>query len=178
MKANRQPSRKVRAMPDNATFVYYDYDEEVSKTEVAIAPLTAVNFAASATAITTLRDAIQGLLTTGGLVSKTNQNNVIQDLGKLLPNSPLAQREIKWMVIAVPPSDPFSIHKFELPMANLALLENRNKYLVRGGIVVVTTPATVTLVNAFITAFEAVAVDAVSEEALEIVSIQQVGRNL
>lgn len=165
-------------MPDFASFSYYDYDEEFSRTEVTIAPLTAANFAASATAITTLRDAIQGLLTAGGLVSKTSQMNTIQDLGKVLPNSPLAQREIKWMVIAVPPSDPHSTHKFEFPMANLALLENRNKYLIRGGTVVVTTPATVTLVNTFKTAFEAVAVDPNTDEALVIQSIQQVGRNL
>lgn len=165
-------------MPDNATFTYYDYDEEISRTEIAIAPLTAANFAASATAITALRDAINGLLVAGGVVSKTNQNNVIEDLGKVLPNNKFAQREVKWMVIAAPPGDPFSIHKFEIPMANLDLLENRNKYLVRGGSVVVSTPATVTLVNAFITAFEAAAVDAVSEEALVVLSIQQVGRNL
>jgi hypothetical protein len=105
-------------------------------------------------------------------VSKASQTDIIFDT-ETVPTDPFAQREIKWVVIVQDASG----NKFkanEIPTANLDLLESGSKYLVKSGVVTVTAAAAA--VNAFITAYEALALSQ-SGEALTIVDVYQVGRN-
>jgi len=156
---------------DYASFSWKDYDSEKSSTSVNVAETTELTLAAQNIAIEALRTAMNGL--TIAPVSKSSQTDIIFDT-ETIPTDPFAQREIKWVVIVQDASG----NKFkanELPTANLDLLEGGSKYLVKGGVVTVTTAAAA--VNAFVTAYEALALSQ-SGEALTIVDIYQVGRNV
>lgn len=163
-------------MADQAKFSWYDYDSEASHFSVNTEPITAANFAAIATATEDLKNAAIGLMVTGMLCAKDVVYAVVNDLGKPVPASPLAQREIKWLVTGqVPGTDRF--YGFEMPCADLTLLEDHQKYIWKNGIINVTVAGSVTKVNAFATAFEAIA-KSPTGEALELWEIKQVGRNL
>lgn len=152
-----------------ATFAWKDYDGEPSSTSINTDDITSANFDAQSTLVGDLRVALNGL------TLEPVQKSVLKDdlwNTLVLPTDPLAQREIKWFVIV---SDNISKYKaMEIPVANLALLENNSKYIVRNG-----SPTIVTglaAVQAFITAFEAVALSKAGD-ALQVVDIYQAGRN-
>ena len=155
---------------DFASFSWYDYDSEKSGTSINLAETTELTLAAQNSAITTLRNAMDDL--TIAPVSKASQTDIIFDT-PVVPTDPFAQREIKWVVIAQDASG----NKFkanEIPTANLDLLENGSKYLVKSGVTTVVTAAAA--VNAFVSAYEALALSQ-SGQALTVVDIYQVGRN-
>lgn len=155
---------------DQTYFSWHDYDGEPARTTFNTVEITAANLDAQATLATTLRTTLNALT-----LSPVEQL-VITDTGwdTVIPvTNPFAQREIKWVIIA----QDVSGNKYksnEIPMANLDLLENNSKYLIKSGNVVVTAAAAA--VNAFKDAFEAFAVSNAGE-ALTIIDMYQVGRN-
>jgi hypothetical protein len=105
-------------------------------------------------------------------ISKSIISDVLWN-NTVIATDPLAQREIKWKV-TVSDTTGEKYVAMELPCADLSILENGSKYLVKQGQVVVTGAATE--VQAFVDAFEAVATDRFGN-ALTVWSIEQVGRN-
>lgn len=155
---------------DYASFSWKDYDSEKSSTSINVAETTELTLAAQNIAIEALRTAMNAL--TIAPVSKSSQTDIIFDT-EVVPSDPFAQREIKWVVIVQDASG----NKFkanEIPTADLDLLENGSKYLVKGGVVAVTAAAAA--VTEFVTRYEAIALSQ-SGEALTIVDMYQVGRN-
>lgn len=155
---------------DQSYFSWHDYDGEPSRTTFNTAEITAANLDAQTTLLTTLRTTLNALL-----LSPVEQAVVTDNAwDTVVPvTNPFAQREIKWVIIA----QDVSGNKFksnEFPMADLSLLENNSKYLIKSGNVVVVAAATE--VGAFKDAFEAFAVSNAGE-ALTIIDMYQVGRN-
>jgi len=155
---------------DQTYFGWEDYDGEGSRTTFNTVEITSANLDAQATLATNLRTAINALVLVP--VQKAVITDAVWDTATTVTN-PFAQREIKWVIIAQD-SEGNKFKSNELPTANLALLENNSKYLIKSGNVVVTTAATE--VAAFKTAFEAFAVSNTGS-ALVIVDMYQVGRN-
>lgn len=154
----------------NASFTWYDYDGERGGSSINTVDLSGANFDAQATAVTALRAAMNGLTLVNvskALISDINWNNLVPVA------DPQAQREIKWVVV-VADTLGNKYRAMEIPIANLDLLENNSKYIVKQGVVTVTTAATA--VQAFIDAFEAVAVDKFGN-ALQVWDVYQAGRN-
>jgi len=155
---------------DSTHFSFHDYDGEPSSMTVNTAEVTAAGLDAATTAAQALRTAINGLIL-GGVEQVTINDNIWDTVVPV--TDPFAQREIKWTVISMDASG----NKFksnEIPMANLALLENSSKYIVKNGSVTVVTGATA--VQAFIDAYEAYAVSN-NGEALTVIDVYQSGRN-
>jgi hypothetical protein len=155
---------------DSARYSFHDYDREPTSVNVNTVEITAANLDAQTTLAQALRTAINGLILGGveqGVISDAFWDTVVP------VTSPFAQREIKWTII----SQDVSGNRFrsnELPMANLALLENASKYIVKNGIITVVAGAVA--VQAFIDAYEAFAVSN-NGEALTVIDIYQSGRN-
>lgn len=155
---------------DQTNYSWHDYDGEPARTTVNTVEITAANLDAQATLATALRSAMNALL-----LSPVEQMVITDTVwDTIIPvTDPFAQREIKWVIIA----QDLAGNKFksnELPMANLALLENNSKYLIKSGNIVVVGAAAE--VGAFKDAFEAFAVSNAGS-ALEIIDMYQVGRN-
>lgn len=155
---------------DSARFSWHDYDGEIAGTTFNTVEIDAANLAAQETLLSSLRVATNNIL-----LSSVEQATITDNTwDTVVPvSNPFAQREIKWVVIAQDTSG----NKFkanELPMANLDLLENNSKYLIKSGNVVVSDPSG--YVAAFKSAYEAFAVSN-DGEALVIIDMYQVGRN-
>jgi len=148
-----------------------DFAGEVSTHALDIVQLTAGNISATTTLIGNYLTALDGI--TLGRVAREIIQAANVDISAVLPSSPFAQREIKWVVI-VQDAEGNKFKANELPTANLDLLENNSKYLVKSGNVVVTTSAVA--VQAFIDAYEAFAVGNTGL-ALTVWDVYQVGRN-
>lgn len=155
---------------DFGSFTWYDYDGEKSSTQVNVAEVTELTLAATATALGTLRTAMNDI--TLAVVSKSQVTDTLFDT-KVVPTNQFAQRETKWVIIVQDASG--NIFKAnEIPTADLSLLEAGSKYIVKNGVVSVSDPDG--FVADFVTAYEAVALSQ-SGEALTIIDMYQVGRN-
>lgn len=155
---------------DQTYFSWHDYDGESSRATFNTVEITDANLAAQATLATTLRTTLNALLLVP--VGQAVITDNIWDTETVVTN-PFAQREIKWVIIAQD-AEGNKFKSNEFPTANLALLENNSKYLIKQGNVVVVTAAAA--VSAFKDAFEAFAVSNAGS-ALTIVDMYQVGRN-
>lgn len=152
-----------------ANFGYRDYDGERGSTSINTVEITSANFDAQQTLVDDLRVAMNALT-----LEPSDRVVITDDVWNTLVFStdPLAQREIKWAVIV---SDGTTRYKAnEIPIADLSILENNSKYIVKNGAVSVVGSATE--VQAFITAYEAVARTRTGV-ALQVVDVYQVGRN-
>jgi hypothetical protein len=156
---------------DYATFSFYDYDTEPTSFRINVEETTAANIDAQVALLATLRTATNNIILGG--VSQSQLTDILWDT--LVPTTnPFGQREIKWTVIV----QDLSGNRFkgnEIPMANLDLLENSSKYIVKNGAVAVSDPGG--FVAAWVAAYEAVALSN-SGEVLEVVDMYQSGRNL
>jgi hypothetical protein len=156
-------------MVSKAHFTWYDYDGERGSSSVNMVDLNGTNFDAQAGLANDIRTAMNGV--TLEFVSKADlADNLWNNL--VFSNNPLAQREIKWAIIV---NDGVSNYRgMEIPVADLSILENNSKYIVRNGVVTVTGAAVA--VQALIDAIEAGALSKTGA-ALQVVDIYQVGRN-
>lgn len=155
---------------DHNTYSWSDYDGETANMTVNTVEITAANIDAQQTLLTTLRTTLNDI--TLGVVSKS----VLSDIGwdTLTPTTdPFGQREIKWVII-VEDTNGNRFKSNEVPTADLSLLENGSKYIIKNGVVSVSD--TGGFVAAFKAAYEAVAVSN-NGLALTIVDMYQVGRN-
>jgi len=153
-----------------ANFTWVDYDGEKGSTSINLPDLTSLNFDGEATKVTALRSAMNGLTLANvskAMITDVNWNNLNPVL------DPNAQREIKYIVI-VSDINNNKYRAMEIPIANLNLLENNSKYLVKGTNIVV--PGSTVAVQAFITAFQDAAKDRFGN-ALSVWDISQAGRN-
>lgn len=117
-------------------------------------------------AITAVIAALDGV-TLGNRQDAILANETVKDAGTPGPAaSPLAQREIKWLVRATDDVNGRNV-QIELPTADLTLLVGGNDFLV----------LTDTEAAALVTALEA-NVLSVDDNAISVVSIQFVGRNI
>lgn len=158
-------------MADYASLSLKDYDGERSSTRLNVAEITAANIDATATALGTLRTALEAIMLQGWYgVQMTDEiytaNPAVAD--------PFSQREIKWQFIVEDSLG--NVQKGnEIPCADLSILENGSKYIYKNKQVTVTTAAA--LVQAVVDAFEAIAKDEAGN-ALTVVDIYQAGRNI
>ena len=155
---------------DQTYFTWHDYDGEPARTTFNTVEIDETNLVAQAAAANALRTAINAL--TLAPVESAMITDRIWDAVTTI-NNPFAQREIKWVVI-VQDAEGNKFKANEFPMADLDLLENNSKYLVKSGNVVVTAASAA--VQAFITAYEAFAVGNTGL-ALSVWDVYQVGRN-
>lgn len=160
------------ATVDRAQFSYRDYDGEPSNTSVNIVELDGTNFDAQVALINTLRTSMNGLTL---VISEKVQiaDTVFAATVPVLDN--LAQREIKWAVIVADVNNN-RYKAMEIPIADLSILENNSKYIVKGGSVAIADVTNAAKVQAFIDAFEAVALDRFGQ-TLQVWDVYQVGRN-
>lgn len=155
---------------DFNTYSWEDFDGEDAKMTVNTVEITAANIDAQQTLLTTLRTALNDI--TIGVVNKS----VLSDIGwdtYTLTTNPFGQREIKWVIIA----EDINGNRFranEVPTADLSLLENGSKYIIKDGAVSVSDPDG--FVADFKNAYEAVAVSNAGL-ALTIVHMYQIGKN-
>jgi len=156
---------------DKAFFSSHDYDSEVGTFQINIEEVTG-DVTALKLALATLRTATNALV-----IAQIDHAGFI-DITWNTPSpttDPFGQREIKWQLVV---SEAVTGNKYasnEIPSADLALLENGSPYLVKSGAVVVTAAAAA--VNAWITAFEAVAFSPAGN-AISVWDLYQVGRNI
>jgi hypothetical protein len=158
-------------MVDTVFYGFHDYDGEPSSTSINVAEITG-DVAALTTAIANLRTAINGIILGGA--DKSGFTDITFDTPVPITD-PFAQRETKWQVVVVEATTGRKYAANLIPMANLALLENNSPYIVKAGSVVVVTGAAA--VNAFITAFEALALSQAGL-ALSVWDIYHVGANI
>lgn len=155
---------------DQTLFSWHDYDGEPTRMTVNTVEITAANLDAQATLATALRTALNGI--TIGVVEQAVITDSIWD--NVSPTTdPFGQREIKWTII----SQDTAGNKFksnEVPTADLSLLENGDKYIIKNGNVSVVTGAAA--VEAFKDAYEAFALSNAGL-ALTIIDMYQSGRN-
>jgi len=155
---------------DYNTFSLQDYDGEPSNVTINLVELTAANLDAQQTLITTLRAAMNAIIL--GVVNKSVASDIGWDTFTQTTD-PFGQREIKWVIIAEDTvGNRFKSN--EVPLADLSLLENGSKYIIKNGAVSVVAGAA--LVQAFKDAYEAVAVSNAGL-AMTIVDMYQTGRN-
>jgi len=155
---------------DSSVFSFSDYDGEPSNVTINTVEITAANLDAQATLLSTLRTAINAIILGG--VSQLVIRDTVWDTA-VPATDPFAQREIKWVIIA----EDTAGNKFksnEIPMANLDLLANGSKYIVRNGFIA--TPDAGGEIADFVAAYEAVAVSNAGL-ALTIIDMYQAGRN-
>lgn len=155
---------------DQTYFTWHDYDGEPARTTFNTVEIDELNLVAQTAAANALRTAINALVLAP--VESAMITDRIWDAVTAITN-PFAQREIKWVVI-VQDAEGNKFKANEFPTANLDLLENNSKYLVKSGNIVVTAAAAD--VQAFITAYEAFAVGNTGL-ALTVWDVYQVGRN-
>jgi len=155
---------------DQTRYSWHDYDGEPSSMQVNTVEITAANLDAQATLATALRTALNAI--TIGVVEQAVISDNIWDT--VAPTTdPFGQREIKWTIIAQDTAG----NKFksnEVPTANLVLLENGDKYIIKNGNVSVVAGAAA--VTAFKDAYEAFAVSNAGL-SLTIIDMYQSGRN-
>lgn len=155
---------------DQTTFSLHDYDGEPSRMTVNTVEINAANLDAQATLATALRTALNGIML--GTVEQTVITDTIWDT--VAPTTdPFGQRETRWTII----SQDLEGNKFksnEVPTADLSLLENGDKYIIKNGNVTVVAGAAA--VTAFKNAYEAFAVSNAGS-ALVIIDMYQSGRN-
>jgi len=155
---------------DFGAFTWYDYDGEKSTMQVNTAEITELTLAAQSTALGTLRTAMNDI--TLSVVSRSAITDNLFDV-KTVPTNQFAQRETKWVIIVQDSAG--NIYKAnEIPTADLGLLENGSKYIVKNGVVSVSDPDG--FVADFVTAYEAVALSQ-NGLAQTILDMYQVGRN-
>lgn len=155
---------------DYNTYSWTDYDGEAASMTINTVEITGANLDAQQTLLTTLRTAMNDI--TIGVVSKSAVADIGWDTFTQTTN-PFGQREIKWVIIA----EDINGNRFkanEVPMADLALLENNSKYIIKNGVVATSDPSG--FIADFKNAYEAVAVSNTGL-ALTIVDMYQVGRN-
>lgn len=155
---------------DFGSYTWYDYDGEKSTMQVNTVEITELTLAAQSTALGTLRTAMNDI--TLSVVSKASVTDNLFDT-KTIPTNQFAQRETKWVIIVQDSAG--NIYKAnEIPTADLGLLENGSKYIVKNGVVSVTDPDG--FVADFVASYEAVALSQ-SGLAQTILDMYQVGRN-
>jgi len=168
--ATKPQGKKNNMAQDHNTYSWSDYDGESATTTINTVEITAANLDAQQTLLTTLRTALNDI--TIGVVAKS----VLSDIGwdTLAPTTnPFGQREIKWVIIAEDTlGNRFKAN--EIPTADLSLLTDNQKYIIKNGVVSVDDPDG--FVADFKAAYEAVAVSNVGN-ALVIHDMYQVGRN-
>lgn len=155
---------------DFGSFTWYDYDGEKSTMQVNTVEITELTLAAQSTALGTLRTAMNDI--TLAAVSKAAVTDNLFD-AKTIPSDQFAQRETKWVIVVQDSAG--NVYKAnEIPTADLSLLENGSKYIIKNGVVSVTDPDG--FVADFKTAYEAVAL---SQNGLTvtILDMYQAGRN-
>lgn len=149
-----------------STLTYNDYGAESSSMTIYSDAITAANHDAQVAALTSLITAIEGI--SNGLKVRQEYGNFDQILASLSSASdPFAQRETKWLVRYKRPTGNKTL-RMEIPCADLAELDEDNK-----GFLDLSSVAG----SAFVSAFEAFATDA-EGNAIEVVSVQHVGRNI
>lgn len=158
-------------MVDTAFFQSHDYDNELGSTAINVAEITG-DVAGLTTAIATLRTALNGILI--AQIDKSGFTDITWNTPSPTTD-PFGQREIKWQLIVNEAVTGNVYAANEFPSADLSLLENGSPYLVKNGVVVVTAGAAA--VNAFISAFEAIALSPAGN-ALSVKDLYQVGRNI
>jgi len=158
-------------MVDQAFFAVHDYDGEPSSTSINVDEITG-DVAALTTAIGTLRTALNGIILGG--IDKAGFTDIVWDT-PVSVTDPYAQRETKWQLVVQEATTGRKYAANLIPMAKLSLLENGSPYLVKSGVVVVTAGAAA--VNAFISAFEAIA-KSQSGNALSVWDLYHVGANI
>ena len=148
------------------TLTYNDFGAESSSVTVFSDAITAANHDAQVAALGSLVTALEGI--TIGLKVRQEYSNFDQILSSASEASnAFAQRETKWLVRYKRPTGT-KVHKMEIPCADLAFLDTNNKgYLDLGS----------TEGAAFVSAFEAFATDP-EGNAVEVISVQHVGRNI
>jgi len=155
---------------DFASYSWKDYDGEPATMSINVVEITAANLDAQQTLLTTLRTALNDI--TIGVVGKQITSDVGWDTTVLTTN-PFGQRETKWVIIV----EDINGNRFksnEVPTADLSLLEDNDKYIIKNGAVSVSDPDG--FVADFKAAYEAVAVSNTGL-ALTIIDMYQVGRN-
>lgn len=157
---------------DTNTFSWVDYDSEPSHMVVNTVEITAANLDAQQTLATALRSAMNAI--TLAPVRKSVMSDTGWDTTVVVTN-PFAQREIKWTII-VRDTNGNQYKGSEIPLADLAILENNDKYLIKAGNVVITDATNAPLVEAFKDAYEAFAVSN-NGLALTVWDMYQSGRN-
>ena len=155
---------------DQTNYSWHDYDGEPARITVNTVEITAANLDAQSTLATALRTALNGI--TIGVVEQMVITDTVWDT--VAPTTdPFGQREIKWTIIVQDTAG----NKYkgnEIPTANLALLENGDKYIIKNGSVSVVAGSAA--VTAFKTAYEAFALSNAGL-ALTIIDMYQSGRN-
>lgn len=165
-------------MPQNtASITFEDYDAEKATMSVNIGPLTALNFTAKRDAVDDLEAALAGI--TLGQMRKTSINEVFAGSVAAVTDQQ-AQRESKWLVTYRDETDFLDVantianvgygnlYSVEVPTAKLSLLANNSDSLILddGGVV-----------EAFVTAFEAVQNSPTGGNTVKVISIRHVGRS-
>ena len=155
---------------DYAILSFHDYDGEPTRMNVNTIEIDATNLAAQETLLSNLRIATNNISL--GTVEQAAITDITWDTVTVTTN-PFAQREIKWVVI-VQDTNGDKYKSNEVPMADLDLLENNSKYIIKNGSVAVSDPNG--YVAAWKTAYEAFAVSPTGA-ALTVLDMYQVGRN-
>lgn len=155
---------------DETRYSWHDYDGEPASVRVNTVEITAANLDAQATLATALRTAMNDILI-GQVEQVVITDNVWDNVSPT--TDPFGQRETKWTVI-VQDTAGNKYKATELPTADLSLLENGDKYIIKNGNVSVVTGAAA--VTAFKNAYEAFAVSNAGL-ALTIIDMYQSGRN-
>lgn len=157
-------------MAGRATFSATDFDSEVGTTSIHTEDPTAANYAQLQTDVNALRTAMDAIMVHN--FGKSELTDILWN-NVSAATSPLAQREVKWLVTVVDVSGT-KYAAMEIPLADISILENGSKYIIKASQVTVTAAAAA--VTAFKTAFEAVATDRFGQ-TLVIWDVEQVGRN-
>jgi hypothetical protein len=148
---------------------FRDWSDELSTVQVHITPITVVTIVAELVIIAALRTAIEGI--TIGVASR---DKIIMDdtiISAARPASPLAQREVKWLV-RYHGVDNNKKWTCEIPTADLSLAG----VLVPGSDF---ADLTVSPMSDFVTAFQTAVRPPDSDTSLVVVdSVQFVGRNI
>lgn len=151
-------------MAGQATFSFVDYSDETSRVSMHVPAYTAVNFAAQQTLVDALKASVNAVSLLNEIIDRRQVDVTIT--AKVLPGSPDAQREKKWLVRATDDVTGKPV-QFEIPGADLSLLvANTDKMDISAG-------AGATLV----TDIEAVVTSDVGN-AITVTDIVFVGRNL
>jgi len=158
-------------MVDQAFFGVHDYDGEPSSTSINVAEITG-DVATLTAAIATLRLGINGIILGG--IDKAGFTDITWDTPVSITD-PYAQRESKWQLVVQEATTGRKYAANLIPMAKLSLLENNSPYLVKQGVVAVVAGAAA--VQAFIDAFEAIALSQ-SGNALSVWDLYHVGANI
>lgn len=159
-------------MPTRNNFAYNDYDREPSSFGFESVDVTAANFDAEAA-----KRAAVGLAAAAITLGEPRSSGYSfgSSTDKTPSSNPEAQREKKWLVTM----NDQSVNKtfrFEVPTADLSILENNDSYIVRYGNVTITNATNAANVQSFIDAVEALYKSPYGNSAV-VENIQFVGRN-